>query len=266
MRASRAALPVLATLLLSTPPAAPGAVVTAAALPTAAAPGRAPEPAAERLAGLEPDQRERLWAGGTVVVIEEPASGPPAAGRALRILDAPAERLFRAVADVGHYAEFFPFVSRSRAEVGADGRLLVHQVVDLPFPWPDRRFAATVESSRPGRGAAAVWSAGWRHVPGSGNVRENRGRWTLLPLAPGRTLVELRLESDAGGVPRSLQRRALADTLPWALDGLRQQVNRCRYDEPVHPTCGEAPALAPPPATDGAAGAGLRRQGETGGR
>ena len=38
----------------------------------------------------------------------------PGAGTGWRILAAPAERLYRAVADWSHYAEFFPFVLASR--------------------------------------------------------------------------------------------------------------------------------------------------------
>jgi hypothetical protein len=57
--------------------------------------------------------------------------------------------------------------------------------------------------------------------------------------------VELRLAARLG-LPARLERRALERTLPWVLDGLAQQVNRCRYDRPVHPSCGEAPAFAAP--------------------
>lgn len=200
----------------------------------------------------------RLEAGEAVVRMEG-AEDEIGEGRAWRILEAPAERLFRAVADWRHYREFFPFVVASEAEVAGEGTMgegtlgegtvLSHQRIDLPFPFADRTFTATtardVEATPDGR----VFRVAWNHVPGSGNVTENRGTWTLRELAPGRTLVELRLLSDTGPtVPPSLQRRALAETLPWALDGLRQHVDRCRYDVPIHPTCAEAP---PFPRVDG---------------
>jgi ribosome-associated toxin RatA of RatAB toxin-antitoxin module len=176
----------------------------------------------------------RLAAGGTVVRMAPAKNARLGEGIAWRILEAPAERLYRAVADWSHYAEFFPFVVASDAEIDGAGRTVVRQRVDLPFPWPDRRFAAVAESA-PG-------TVRWRLLQGSGNVRANRGAWRLTPLGPERTLVELRLLSDAGTtVPAAVQRRALERTLPWALDGLRQHVGRCRYDLPIHPTCRESP-------------------------
>ncbi len=197
--------------------------------------------------------------GGEPVVHPPDAGTPPdaAAGVAYRVLPAPAERVFRAVADWRHYAEFFPFVLESRVLPGAGGQALgedppvalVEQRVDLPFPFPDRRFTLRAGwrccSDRDGR---RPYEFTWSHVEGTGNIASQEGRWRLWPLASdsgegaGPTLVELRLASDAGaGVPDGLERRALLETLAWALDGLRQQVNRCRYDLPIHPTCREAP-------------------------
>lgn len=162
------------------------------------------------------------------------------------------------MADWSHYAEFFPFVVSSQLDEeapAATDTVRVRQRIDLPFPFPDRRFSvatswkAPIAIAAPGPGRAAdqadlddAYEATWSYVAGSGNIDHQAGRWRLWPLGPDRTLVELRLASDAGsGVPDALEARALAQTLPWALDGLRQQVNRCRYDIPRHPTCREAP-------------------------
>ena len=171
----------------------------------------------------------------------ETAAIRPGAGTGWRILAAPAERLYRAVADWSHYAEFFPFVLASTVTADDGGRVVVQQRIDLPFPWPDRHFAATTEVGVETAAAGRSWRVSWELVPGSGNVEANRGEWRLRELAPGRTLVALHLVSDAGAVPAAVQRQALERTLPWALDGLRQQVNRCRYDLPVAATCAEAP-------------------------
>jgi len=199
---------------------------------------------------LDTADRRRLEARQPVVHMDPP--GPVAAGTGWRILDAPAERLYRAVADLGHYAEFFPFVLSSTVTADDGGRAVVQQRIDLPFPWPDRRFAATTEAGVETTAAGRSWRVSWNLVPGSGNVEASRGEWRLRELAPERTLVALHLVSDAGAVPTAVQRRALERTLPWALDGLRQQVNRCRYDVPVAATCAEAPPRpAVEPATKG---------------
>lgn len=194
-------------------------------------------------AGPPADDLPRLLAGETLVHVDG------LEGVARRVLETPPDRLYRAAADWAHYQEFFPFVKESRAEVDAAGTVTARQVVDLPFPWADRHFAVRLEHDTDHLRVA------WRAVPGSGNVTENRGEWRFRELAPGRTLVELRLVSDAGpGVPDGFQRRALEATLPYAIDGLRQQANRCRYDRPRHPTCPEAPPV--PDLSRGAAAGG----------
>ena len=210
--------------------------------------------------GLTAADVESLAAGEAVV--RPPAADEPreAAGLAYRVLPAAAERLSRAVADWNHYAEFFPFVLASEVVPTGDGATRVRQRVDLPFPFPDRHF--TLRTSRRADPAAAGrphHEVTWSLVAGSGNIAAQDGSWRIWALEAGgaggtggaeSSLVELRLASDAGaGVPDGLERRALLETLAWALDGLRQQVQRCRYDLPIHPSCGETP---PYPATGAA--------------
>jgi ribosome-associated toxin RatA of RatAB toxin-antitoxin module len=205
-------------------------------------------PLADPLTFAQPPAADlaRLDAGEAVVVM-----GEEGAGTAWRILPSAAERLFRAAGDWRHYDEFFPFVKESGSELDGDGEWVASQVIDLPFPFADRHFSARVEHQAPDRddigdgdgdGSGRSWRVSWAYLPGSGNVNENRGTWTFTELAAERTLVELHLVSDAGdAVPASFQRRGLEETLPYALDGLRQQVHRCRYDLPRAPTCGEEP-------------------------
>ena len=215
------------------------ALLSAAAALAASADGGAPT--AQEMA--------RLRTGETLVELSEEGGGA-GRGTARRLLDADPARLLRAAADWAHYDEFFPFVRESSANEEPDGRVVARQVIDLPWPYADRRFAATAEWSRESAGTFRSRVA-WAFIPGSGNVADNRGEWRFDEIEPGRTLVELHLTSDVGGgVPATFQRRALAATLPYAIDGLRQQANRCRYDLPRHPTCPEAP---PVPDVDAAA-------------
>lgn len=211
------------------------ALLVLSALPaTAAAPSAEPsaEPTAEELA--------RLRAGETLVEMADEGGGS-----ARRLLDADPGRLFRAAADWAHYDEFFPFVRTSSAEVDGEGGVLAHQTIDVPWPYSDRSFTATTRWSVAATKSAGTFraSVSWAHVPGSGDVLENRGEWRFSELATGQTLVEIQLVSDLDGVPASFERRALAETLPYVIDGLRQQANRCRYDLPRHPTCGEEAPL-----------------------
>jgi uncharacterized protein YndB with AHSA1/START domain len=146
------------------------------------------------------------------------------------LLDAPPERIFRAVTDWEHYAEWMPFVARSQAQPPAGGAVVSFQAMKLPAPMGERHYRIRAVSSVAGEGAARRWQAGWAYVPGSGNVKDHHGTWTLAPAAGGKTTVVCRLFTDPGGaVPAWAMHRALAATLPYILDGLRQQVERSRY-------------------------------------
>jgi ribosome-associated toxin RatA of RatAB toxin-antitoxin module len=185
---------------------------------------------------LPPYERERLEAGETLVTMVEVTGAPVREGVARRLLSATPERVFRAISDYAHYAEFMPFVTSSRSAGQNAGQEQWEFQLDLPWPSPDERFLITAES----QASADRWTSSWRLVPGSGEVLENRGDWTLEPYGRDRTLVTLRMRSHSGPpIPVGLQERATRDSLPWMLDGLRQHVGRCRYDEPRAATCTE---------------------------
>lgn len=185
---------------------------------------------------LPPYEWERLEAGETLVTMVEVTGAPVREGIARRLLAAAPERVFRAISDYAHYAEFMPFVTSSRAAGQNAGQEQWELALDLPWPSPDERFLITAES----QAGAGRWTSSWRLVPGSSEVLENRGDWTLEPYGPDRTLVTLRMRSHSGPpIPVGLQERATRDSLPWMLDGLRQHVGRCRYDEPRAETCTE---------------------------
>lgn len=219
--------------------AALAAAAVAAALPAVAA-------------DLSSADLRRLAAGETLVRM---APAPAVEGWAAREIAVPAERVARAVGDWRHYAEFFPFVEASSVAVEG-GAVVMRQSLDPPGLAPRRELVAEArrERSTGGRGRR-TWRFGWRERGAAGARGDaspagepaQDGEWTLVELGPERTRVELRLAGDLG-LPAALARRAVESTLPWVLDGLAQHVNRCRYDLPVHPTCGEAPAFAAPAA------------------
>lgn len=152
----------------------------------------------------------------------------------------------RAAGDWSHYAEFFPFVAASEAAV--EGGLTVARLtIDPPGPLR-RRLVAVADGEVSGAAPGRTWRLGWRSRPGAGTP--TWGEWTIHEIAPGRSRVEIRL-SGHWGLPATLERRTLARTLPWVLDGLAQQVRRCRYEEPRHPTCPEAPPFVAPSLASG---------------
>jgi ribosome-associated toxin RatA of RatAB toxin-antitoxin module len=157
--------------------------------------------------------------------------GRPQEGIGRGLLAAPPERVFRAVTDVAHWQEFMPFLAAADAHPQPDGSLLSAQRLALPFPLGERhyriRFRSRVESTAQG----AVWHAEWGYVPGSGNLADLRGSWTLTAAAGG-TLAVCRIWTDPGSVSARLMDRATAKSIPWIFDGLRQHIRRSRYLNP----------------------------------
>jgi ribosome-associated toxin RatA of RatAB toxin-antitoxin module len=197
----------------------------------AASPSHAAGPAA-------PGSEARRLAAGEVLISSrtvEPRKPREGIGRGA--IDFPPERVFRAISDLAHYQEFMPFVKRSEVlRTLADGTVLSRQRLQLPGPFGERYYTLSVRSrveAQPGKKSARVWRTQWSYVRGSGNIADQRGSWTLEELSPGRTLATFRLYSDPGGLaPAWMMEKALAETLPYIFDGLRQHVRRSRYDAP----------------------------------
>lgn len=193
---------------------------------------------------LGADQRQALARGETVAELLPRAAGKRVReGVALRLLEAPTERVLRAVRDHRHYTEFMPFMTVSDAHEGDEGSVVCRQRLDLPFPIPDRLYAVEGRYRQEPQEGRRAWVASWSYLPGSGNIAANDGEWVLVEVAPDRTLVAFRVYADfVPWLPAHLQDRATLRSLPWVLDGLRQQVQRCRYDDPPSAGCSEAPA------------------------
>jgi uncharacterized protein YndB with AHSA1/START domain len=168
--------------------------------------------------------------GDVWVEMASPGAGKPREGVGRGAIEAPPERVFRALADYAHWSEFMPFLLKSGAEGQPDGSVVGDHVMKLPAPGGERhyrvRFHQRIETGPTGK----TWRIDWAYIPGSGNVAGHHGSWTLTALGPGRTLAVLRLYTDPGGLtPRWAVERGTAETIPWILHGLRQHVQRSRY-------------------------------------
>jgi hypothetical protein len=216
------ALLALLALLLAAPPATPGIPAT---------PARGAQPARPGDDELDPAPAEaRRLAAGEVLVTARRGAGGAAEQVARGVVDAPPERVFRAVTDFAHYQEFMPFVRRSAAEPQPDGSVVSFQALDLPLPLGSRHYKihAFVEREQEPR---PLWRTHWSYIPGSGNVADHHGSWTLVEFGRGQTLGVCRLATDAGGgIPAWATNRGTAQTLPYIFSGLRQQIHRSRYD------------------------------------
>lgn len=173
------------------------------------------EPSPTELAALE--------RGEILVRLREVPGSAIKEGKALGLIDAAPERVFQVVTDLEAFPEFMPHVRQSTVEPQADGSLVNYQYLDLPFPIRDRyykiRVVHRVEETHRGR----VWRSSWTYLPGSGNVVENYGAWTLRDYG-GRTLALYQVFTDPGGwIPAWAANRASRQTLPDILRALRRR-------------------------------------------
>jgi hypothetical protein len=205
-----------------------------------ASPGLAAPPSGSPASPASPEAR-RLAAGEVLISARTVKPHKPREGIGRGVIDFPPERVYRAITDYANYDEFMPFVKQADVvRTLPDGAVLSTQRVDLPGPFGERHYTLSVRSrvERKGQGkgtkGAAVWRTEWVYVPGSGNIADQRGSWTLEEHSPGRTLATFRLYTDPGGaVPGWMMEKAVAETLPYVFDGLRQHIRRSRYDDPL---------------------------------
>lgn len=171
--------------------------------------------------------------GEIKVELRAVGEGRPKEGIGQGRIEAPPERVFRAISDVEHWHEFMPFLEASDAKRLRDGSIESFQRLDLPFPIGRKTYRIRVRTRVEQAASGTVWHADWSYVPGSGNLRDHRGSWTLTAAGPGATLATCQLYTDPGGMaPAGAMDRATEKSLGWIFDGLRQHVRRSRYDTP----------------------------------
>lgn len=197
---------------------------------TAAGPG-AQLPPGVLPEGLEAGAWERIEAGEVVTLLREVAGSAIKEGVAVALVEAPAERVFRVVTDNGSFEEFMPHVRESEVERAADGALINYQLLDVPFAG-DRHFRIRVDNGVEGEAGQPVFFSRWTYVPGSGNIVDTRGSWTLVPRGKQRTLAVYRVLTDPGGnIPRWIIHMASLRALDALVAAVRRRVSDPRYDE-----------------------------------
>lgn len=133
-------------------------------------------------------------------------------------IDAPFDRVWRAVTDYDDYKEFLPLVVESgvKKRTGA----AVYQYVRMRPPWPlhDHWMVnANVENRRKG---TIAWTMA------DGNLRFERGYWQITPMGPNRTKLQYHLTVDPwlDVVPGWLVEFATRTVLPDVIKGVRKRV------------------------------------------
>lgn len=141
---------------------------------------------------------------------------------------APADIVFAVVTDYDGFERFMPMVRDSIRRGDRNGRSVVHQSIDLPFPISNRYFEIEVESrDQPTRRGWRCLESRWSYVPGSGNIAEGYGRWEVLEDGAGRALVAYVAFVDPGGkLPGWAFSWATRQGLPRILQAVQKEARR----------------------------------------
>ena len=159
-----------------------------------------------------------------------PGAAVPAALARVRI-EVPPARLFAVITDYDRFAEFVPYVTRSRVVRREAGRRRVSQHLRFPGPVADRHYVIdsrdTVTPSPQDR-----WRVEWRLVPEKDLAASGEtgiipaaftGYWELTPVAGGTATDAIySLHFDPGGaLPAWLVTFAMNRYLPRVIDAVR---------------------------------------------
>ena len=166
-----------------------------------------------------------LPVAGTWRVETRAGGGRVNEGCGVGVVEAPLQAVREVIDAAADFDEFMPRVLESEVEPVAPGVYLNRQVLDMPYPVRDRRYTVRVATGAVETGLGPGWQARWTYVPGSGNVRESAGSWTLIPVSAERTVVVYRLRTDPGGrLPAWLVDLAARRSLRQVLQAVRQRV------------------------------------------
>src|SRR3954452_6988568 len=105
--------------------------------------------------------------GDVWVEMASPSAGKPREGVGRGVIEAPPERVFRALTDYAHWSEFMPFLRKSVALPQADGSVLAEHVMKLPAPTGERHYRVRLRQRVETGPAGKAWTIDWAYVPRS---------------------------------------------------------------------------------------------------
>jgi len=158
--------------------------------------------------------------------------------RVRTVIAAPTRRVHAVIADYNAFADFMPYVTRSRIVGAADGIFRVYQRLRLPWPLTERRYVIRAihrhDGPRPG-----VYRVSWRldaratarlaEQPGI-PPRTFSGSWELRPTRDGRSTVAVyTVHMDPGGeVPKWLVSFVTDHFVPQIIAAVRGRASASR--------------------------------------
>jgi len=149
--------------------------------------------------------------------------------RAIGEVDAPPEKVYAAVTDFEHYAEFMPYLEDSKVIRRTDSEVVTWAIMNAPMV--SRRDWVVAVKLDPVKKVGTTWTVSTEGPPESDRavrLKINDGSWTLEPLDGGkRTRATYYLYTNPGGsIPSWIANKANTMALPDLFEAIRKRAAR----------------------------------------
>lgn len=188
-----------------------------------------------------------------VLTFDDPAGGGIDRGKAIGVIDATPEEVFRVATDYARYRDFMPRVVASTIkEAGAD-HATVEMTAELRWPAGTSTVTALYKQQKlPGD----IYRVRFEQT--AGTLKRYYGALYIEPFAPGKTAITYELVAEPDTIaPKSAINRGVKRSTGNFVHALRQRINELHrlgllHPEPMAPPRSDArsPLVGAPPAPD----------------
>jgi ribosome-associated toxin RatA of RatAB toxin-antitoxin module len=187
-----------------------------------------------------------------VLTFTDPFGGGLERGKAIGVIDATPEEVFRVATDYGKYHDFMPKVTSSTVKESTRDHALVELTAELRWPAGSSRVVARYTQQKL---AGEIYRVRFEKVDGT--LKQYVGSLYIEPFAPGKTAVTYELVAEPDTVaPRSAINRGIKRSTGNFVHALRQRINELHrlgylHPEPIAPRKpeGPSPLVGAPPST-----------------
>jgi ribosome-associated toxin RatA of RatAB toxin-antitoxin module len=185
-----------------------------------------------------------------VLTFNDPFKSGIDRGKAIGVIDATSEEVFRIVTDYAHYRDFMPRVTASSVKEQARDSATVEMTAELRWPAGDSTVTARYHYERlPGD----IYRVRFDMVNGS--LKQYLGSLYIEPFAPGQTSVTYELVAEPDTIaPKSAINKGVRRSTSNFVHALRQRINELHrlgllHPQPIPARSGDArsPLVGSPP-------------------
>lgn len=166
-----------------------------------------------------------------VLTFTDPFGSGIERGKAIGVIDATPEEVFRVATDYAKYRDFMPRVTESTVKESARDHALVELTAELRWPAGSSTVTARYTHEKlPGE----IYRVRFDMVAGS--LRKYLGSLYIEPFSPGKTAVTYELVAEPNTIaPKSAVNRGVKRSTSNFVHALRQRINELHQQGYLHP-------------------------------